>query len=428
MAVIIRSAKIISSASESNGQTADILIIDGKITEIGKGLKAPEDAEIIEAEGLCVSPGWFDMHVNFRDPGFEWKEDLSTGRDSAAAGGFTGVAVMPSTLPPVHSKSEIEYIINKSRGFIVDILPVGTVSKNLEGKDLSEMYDMHLSGAIAFSDDKKSIADPGLLQRALLYSKSFNGLIINFPDEQKISLDGKMNEGITSTHTGLKGMPALAEDIMAQRDIFLVEYTESRIHFSTISSAKTVDLIRKAKKQGLNITAEVAVHNLFFDDTVLEGFESHFKVKPPLRTKEDITALLEGIADGTIDAIVSDHSPEDEEMKKREFDYAAFGAIGLETAFAAANTALKGKISLEKLIDILAINPRKILNLPIPAIKIGEKANLTCFLPKKKWEVTESDLKSKSKNCPFIGLTLTGKAVAVVNNGSFVRLSDSRIV
>jgi dihydroorotase len=423
MAVIIRSAKIVSSASESNGQIADILIIDGKITEIGKGLNAPEDAETIEAEGLCVSPGWFDMHVNFRDPGFEFKEDLTTGRDAAAAGGFTGVAVMPSTLPPIHSKSEVEYIINKTRGFIVDVLPVGTISKNLEGKDLSEMYDMYQSGAIAFSDDKKSIADPGLLQRALLYTKSFKGLVINYPDEQKITLDGKINEGITSTHTGLKGMPSLAEDIMVQRDIFLAEYTDSRIHFSTISSAKTVDLIRKAKKQGLHITAEVAVHNLFFNDTALEGFESNFKVKPPLRTNEDIKALLEGLIDGTIDTIVSDHSPEDEEMKKREFDYAAFGAIGLETVFGAANTVLKDKISLEKLIDILAINPRKILSLPIPAIKVGEKANLTCFLPNKKWDVSESDLKSKSKNCPFIGQTLTGKAVAVLNNGQVLKLS-----
>jgi dihydroorotase len=422
MAVIIRSAKIISSASESNGQIADILIIDGVITEIGNDLNAPDGAEIIEADGLCVSPGWFDMHVNFRDPGFEYKEDLSSGKNAAAAGGFTGVAVMPSTLPPIHSKSEVEYVINKTRGFIVDIMPIGAVSKDLDGKDLSEMYDMHLSGAVAFSDDKKSIADPGLLQRALLYSKAFNGLIINFPDEKKISLDGKMNEGVTSTHTGLKGMPTLAEDIMVQRDIFLAEYTNARIHFSTISSAKTVDLIRAAKKQGLNVTAEVAVHNLFFDDTALEGFESFFKVKPPLRSKYDIEALLNGLADGTIDAIVSDHAPEDEEMKKREFDYAAFGAIGLETAFAAANSVLASKLSLEKIIDLVSINPRKILNLPIPAFKIGEKANLTCFIPNHNWTVKESDLKSKSKNCPFIGQNLTGKAIAILNNGQMKRV------
>jgi dihydroorotase len=420
MTVFIRSAKIVSSASESNGQTADILIKEGIITEIGQSLKVPEGATIIEAEGLCVSPGWFDMHANFRDPGFEYKETLETGCAAAAAGGYTGVAVMPSTLPPIHSKSEVEYIKNKSRGYVVDIYPVGAVSQGLEGKDLSEMYDMHLSGAIAFSDDKKAISDPGLLQRALLYSKPFNGLVISFPDEKRISLDGKMNEGITSTITGLKGMPSLAEEIMVQRDIFLTEYTDSRIHFSAISSAKSVELIRQAKSRGLKVTAGVAVHNLYFDDTALEGFDSNFKIKPPLRNQEDRQALIEAIKDGTIDVIVSDHAPEDEEMKKREFDYAAFGAIGLETTFGAAHKVLKEELSLEALVEFLVVKPRKILNLPIPAIKTGEKANLTCFIPSKEWAVTEKSLKSLSKNCPYLGHTLIGKPVAVVNNGIFL--------
>jgi dihydroorotase len=420
MQVIIRSVTVTDSSSEYHGKTTDILIKDGIITEIGNDLKADKEATIIEPSGLFVSPGWFDMQVNFRDPGFEYKEDLRSGCEAAAAGGFTGVAVMPSTFPPVHSKSEVEYIRNKSKGNIVDVFPIGTVSKGLEGKDLSEMYDMMQSGAVAFSDDKKSINDPGLLQRALMYVKNFNGLIINFPEDKKIAGDGKVNEGISSTFAGLKGIPALAEEIMVQRDIFLAEYTDSRLHFSGISSAKSVDLIREAKKKNLKVTAGVSVHNLFFDDSVLGSFDSNYKVKPPLRTKADIKALIEGLKDGTIDVIVSDHAPEDEEMKKREFDHAAFGAIGLETTFGAAMSALKDQLSEEQLVKKISVDPRKILGLNIPSVKKGERANLTLYFPKKEWKPTFSQLKSKSKNCPYIGQSLLGKAYAVINNGQLI--------
>ncbi|MDQ3192569.1 MAG: dihydroorotase [Bacteroidota bacterium] len=415
MNIIIRSARIIDSNSADNGKTKDIWIENGIIKEIGTDLKA-DNATLIESENLYVSPGWFDMRANFRDPGFEYKEDLISGMDAAITGGFTGVACMPSTHPPVHSKSEVEYILNKTKGALVNVYPVGTVSHKHEGKDLSEMYDMYLSGAIAFSDDKKPLSDPGLLQRALLYVKSFNGLIISYPEDKNISLDGKINEGVISTSTGLKGIPGLAEELMVQRDIFLTEYTESRIHFATISTAKSVELIRSSRKKGINISAEVAVSNLVLDETYLTEFDTNYKTKPPLRTANDVKALIEGLIDGTIDVICSDHCPEDEEMKKREFDHAAFGIIALETAFAAVNTALEGKLSLEKIIEKISINPRNILNLKIPSIKVGEVANLTVFNPKQEWTFEKKHIKSKSINTPFIGKQFIGKPFAVINN------------
>ncbi|HET6243072.1 MAG: dihydroorotase [Bacteroidetes bacterium] len=415
MNILIRSARIIDTGSADNGKTKDIWIVNGIIKEIGTAIKA-ENATLLESENLHISPGWFDMRVNFRDPGFEYKEDLFTGMDAAIAGGFTAVACMPSTLPPIHSKSEVEYILNKTKGFLVDVYPVGTVSHRHEGKDLSEMYDMHLSGAIAFSDDKKPLSDPGLLQRALLYVKSFNGLIISFPDDKNISLDGKINEGIVSTSTGLKGIPGLAEELMIQRDIFLTQYAESRIHFATVSTANSVELIRKSKKSGLNVTAEVSASHLILDENNLTSFDTNYKIKPPLRTANDIKALIEGLIDGTIDVICSDHSPEDEEMKKREFDHAAFGIIALESAFGAANTALDGKLSIEKIIEKIAVNPRTILNLKVPSIKVGEIANITLFNPNQKWVFEKKHIKSKSKNTPFVGSQFTGKPFAVVNN------------
>ena len=420
MNLLIKSAKIIDPNSPHNGKKVDILIEEGIIVKMKEGITEKNNTTVFEAENLHVSPGWFDMHVNFRDPGFEYKEDLASGTKAAAYGGFTGVACMPSTLPPIHTKSEVEYIKNKTTHSIVDVYPIGALSYNLDGKDLSEMYDMHLSGAVAFSDDKKSIANPGLLCRALLYSKNFNGLIISFADDKDISLDGKMNEGIVSTSIGLKGMPSLAEEIMIARDIFLAEYTESKIHFSTVSTAMSVALIRAAKAKGLNVTSEVSAHQLALNDSSLNDFDSNYKVNPPLRTIGDIEALIQGLSDGTIDVICSDHSPEDEEMKKREFDHAAFGIIGLETAFAVLSSALHKKLTLEQIIGKIAINPRKILNLDLAVLKEGENANITFFNPSLAWTFKENNIQSKSKNTPFIGMSFTGKALGIYNKKQFV--------
>lgn len=418
MDILIKSAKVIDPASKHNGKILDIIIRKGKIEKIGKDLKA-EKVKILEQKGLHVSPGWFDMNVNFREPGYEQKEDLLSGVKAAAQGGFTGVSCKPSTNPPLHTKSEIEFVKNKTKNEIVDVFPIGTVSKKREGKELAELYDMHCAGAVAFSDGKQAVENPRLLSLAMLYAKGFNGLLISFPDDAHISANGKMNESETSVMLGIQGIPALAEELQIVRDIFLAEYNDAPLHISSVSTVKAVELIRQAKKKGLKITAETTPHHLALDETLLADFESNYKVKPPLRGKSDIKALVKGLQDGTIDVIASDHSPEDEENKKVEFDYAAFGIIGLETAYAVINTTLSNSLAQEQIIEKIAVNPRKILNLEIPSVDEGNEANLTLFNPSLKWTFTENHIHSKSKNTPFTGKTFTGKALAIYNKGMF---------
>jgi len=415
MGLLIKQAKIIDPNSPHNGKKLDILIEKGKIKSIRKRISSK--SPIISGKNIHVSPGWFDMHVNFRDPGDEQKEDLNSGCAAAASGGFTGVAVMPGTNPPLHAKANIEYIKNKAKGNVVDVHPIGALSYNLEGKQMTEMFDMHLSGAVAFSDEKNPVSNAGFLSRALLYVNCFNGLIITHSEDKNITLDGKMNEGESSTALGLNGMPALAEEVMITRDVYLAEYTQSRLHFATVSTKRSVDLIRNAKRKGINVTAEVAAHHLALDDSYLAGFDSNFKLNPPLREKKDIRALKRGLADGTIDSICSDHCPEDVETKIKEFDLAEFGTIGLETTYAAANT--HSGLSVSQLIQKLCIAPRTILGLNVPKVSTGESANLTIFDPVQKWTFTEADIKSKSANSPFLGVEFTGKVIGVYNNGKY---------
>lgn len=419
MDLIIKSAKIVDPTSEHNGSTCDIIIRNGEIAEIGASLNG-DGLEQFEAENLHVSPGWFDMHVNFCDPGHEYKEDLASGTAAAAAGGFTGVAVMPSTTPPISTKSDVEYVKRRTEGGLVDVFPTGTLSAQRKGEELSEMYDMHKAGAVAFTDDKRPIAHPGLLSRALLYTRNFDGLTLSFAHDKQMGGDGKMNEGPTSTQLGLKGIPSLAEELQLTRDIYLAEYTNAPIHFCMVSTAKSVELIREAKAKGLSVTAEVAAHNLLLDETVVESFDTNLKVMPPLRGSSDLEALKAGLKDGTIDSISSDHTPQDVEHKQVEFDYASFGISSIETAYGAANTALSGHLTYEEIIDKIAIAPRKILKLAVPQIKAGAKANLTLFDPAKEWTLAANDMKSKSANTPFIGQQLTGKALAVYNNNQWL--------
>lgn len=415
MKLLIKQVKIIDPNSSHNGQTIDILIESGIIQSIQAGLNS-NGVEIVEGKGACVSPGWLDVGVQACDPGFEHREDLYSAARAATAGGFTAIAVQPNTDPVVDSKSEVLYIKKNTQGLLVDFYPIGAVSENCEGKDITEMLDMHAAGALAFSDGKKSLQHSGLMLKALQYVLAFDGVILNQPLDKDITGDGQMHEGIVSTMLGMKGIPNLAEELMVERDLHLLEYTGSRLHIANVSTAGAVQRIREAKSKGLRVTASVASMNLMFEDEAVAEFDSNFKVLPPLRSAEDRQALIEGLQDRTIDFIASNHTPIDEEGKKREFPYTNFGAIGLETAFATSWTALKAKLSIDRLVELLAIRPRSIFGLPMPVIEVGQAANLTVFDPDLQWTFSEKDIRSKSKNTPLVGKELTGKVLAIVNN------------
>jgi len=421
MQFLIKNATILHPNSEFHRDQLDIFIKNGIIESIEKEFSKYDtfDVEVLDAKGAFVSPGWLDVGVQVGDPGFEHREDLQSAAAAASAGGFTAIACFPNTYPAIHSKSEALYLKNNTKHGLVDFFPIGAVSMDCEGKDITEMYDMHAAGAVAFSDGKNALLDGGLMMRALQYVKPFDGVIINQPYEHSISPAGQIHEGKTSISLGLAGIPNLAEELMVQRDIYLAEYADSRVHIANISSAGSVELIRKAKAQGLKVTASVAAVNLAFDDAASMEFDSNFKMLPPLREAEDIEALKNGLKDGTIDLISSNHVPLEKELKNLEFLNAAFGVIGLETAFAAANTHLQNLLDPSELLEKFALNPRKILHLPLPEIKLGAKANLTIFDTDSEWTFSEKDIFSKSKNTPFLGANFKGRALAVVNNNRY---------
>lgn len=414
MNYLIHNVEIIDKHSEFNRQRKSILIEKGIISQISdiSLTQSTEHLQVINGQDLQLSPGWFDLRASFRDPGFEHKETLDTGCNAAQAGGFTEVAVLPNTHPVIQTKNELAYLKSHNQQHLVEIHPIAAITINTEGKELTEMLDLHTHGAVAFSDGEQPIWHSDILVKTLQYLQKFNGLLINRPEDLMLTRFGTMNEGVSSTMLGLKGMPALAEEMMIRRDLDFLEYAGGKIHFATISSAKSVQLIREAKQKGLQVTCDIAAHQIAFDDTALMEFDSFLKVNPPFRTQKDIDALLVGLQDGTIDVVVSDHQPQDEESKNLEFDQAEFGALGLETTFGVLNTYQKKHLSLEDLIDKITHQPRQILNLPSVSIKVGMEANLTLFDAQKTWTVQEKS-SSKSKNSPFVGQTLTGKPIAV---------------
>lgn len=415
--LLIQSVTIVHPDSKYNGKKADVLISDGKIEQIENKIDASEKSVVlINGKDKFLGPGFFDLNVNFGEPGLETKEDLTSGCEAAAAGGFTGVAVMPDTQPPVHSKAEVSYIVNQTKDNLVNVYPLGTISHRREGKDLAELYDMSQAGAIAFTDGNNPVTDSGMMSRALLYAKGFNGLIFSHAEDPSIAGKGKMNEGVTSTYLGMIGIPALAEEVMVARDLYLAEYNDSPIHFSTISTAHSVDLIRQAKKKGLKVTCDVAVHHLILSEEIVAGFDSNYKVKPPLRTKKDIKALMAGLKDGTIDAIVSQHTPHEIEYKNVEFEIASYGITGLQTIFP---LALQAGLTPDTIIQKLSVNPRKILRLPVPSIEAGAQANLVLFDTTTSWVFDQKTNRSKSSNSPFKGQTFTGKISLVYNNNQY---------
>jgi len=416
MNLLIKSATIIDPNSPFHQKVADVLIEKGHITKIAA--KINSDADVIDAKGKYLSPGFFDLNCNIGELGLETKEDLKTGTRTAAAGGFTGVALMPNTQPPVHSKAEVEYLFNRAKNNLVDVYPLGAISHKREGKDMAEMYDMYLSGAKAFTDGNRPVQDAGLMERALLYTQGFDALILSYPEDTAIAGKAKVNEGEMSTLLGMKGIPSLAEELMIARDLYLAEYTGSKIHFSTISTVRSVELIKEAKKKGLKVTCDVAAHHLVLTDEALAGFDSQYKVKPPLRTQKDVNALLKGLKDGTIDAIVSQHTPHEVEFKDVEFEVAEFGIIALQTAFA---TVVKAGLSIELIVQKLAVAPREILQVEPAVIAEGNKANLTLLDTAAQWEYTKQNNKSKSYNSPFIGHNLTGKVLLALNNNQIFK-------
>ena len=417
MEILLRSARIIDAGSPFHKQVKDILISGNKIKKIGSKLTNTSKAREITSDSLHVSIGWVDMNVFLADPGYEQRETIESGCKAAASGGFTHICCMPNTNPVIQSKSQVEYVLKKSASEVVSVHPVGAMTHNTEGHDLTEMYDMYSSGAIAFSDGLKPSASAGMLERALLYVKAFDGLILSHPEDKSVSKNGVMHEGVVSTKLGLAGAPALAEEIAVNRDIYILEYTGSRLHFLDVSLKKSVELIRSAKKRGLNLTASANAYNLLLDERAVGDYDTNGKTNPPFRAKEDITALLKGITDGTIDTITSAHQPHDEEGKKLEFDKAEFGMIGLETCFAIVNTKLNELAGIEKIVETLSANPRKILGLASPVIKEDAEADLTIFDPGKKWKFGEEDIHSRSRNTPFRGKEFIGKVVGVVNKG-----------
>lgn len=411
MNVLLKSATVVDSKSDFHNQNVDILIENGVITKIAKRIGNSKNYKEVKLENLHVSQGWFDSSVSFGEPGFEERETIANGLNTAAKSGFTTLALNANTNPILDSNADIAFVLSKAQDCAVELKPIGALTKSSEGIDLAELFDMKNAGAVAFYDYQKPIRNPNLLKIALQYASNFNGLVISFPQESKISGLGVMNEHINSTKLGLKGNPALAEELQVARDLFLLEYTEGKLHIPTISTAKSVELIREAKANKLNVTCSVAIHNLLFTDDALENFDTNFKVLPPLRTQKDIDALIEGLKEGTIDMVTTDHNPIDIEHKKIEFDHALYGTIGLESAFG----ALRKIFTTKKAIALLT-NGKSRFNIEEYSINKGQIANITLFNPNLNYSFSEKDIISTSKNSCFLRTKLTGKAYGIIAN------------
>ena len=413
MDALIKSAKIISPNSAFHLQTKDILIEKGQIVKIGK--KLGDSKNVIEGDHLCVSDGWVDLFSVIREPGNEHQDNIENLLKSAAKGGFTSVLGVSGTVPPIDNKSQIKFIKNSSSNNIVNLLPAGTVTENQEGKEITEMYDMHLSGAVAFTDGKKTLKNPELLKRALLYTKPFGGKIICYCEDETVANGGMINEGEVAASLGMKVRPALAEELALIRDLYIAEYTESPIHVTGVSTKKSIEIIKEAKLKGIQVTCDVNISNLYFTDKATTSFDANYKLLPPLRSEEDRNALIRGLKDGTIDAVSSGHTPKNIETKFCEFDNADFGGVSLEASFGALNQALGDGFSEEEIIRLIATNPAHILGLN-PKIEENERANLTIFSQKGSHNFEKSDIECLSKNSPFIGSEIKGKVIGIINN------------
>ena len=415
MKTIIRNATIIDTKSPFHNKTVDILIADGCILKIENKIANPDNYQEIQLHNLHVSPGWFDSSVSLGEPGFEDRETIENGLKVAAKSGFTGIALQPNSYPIIDNQSQVHFVKSKGQSAATELFPIGALTKESEGKDMAELFDMKNAGAIAFGDYNRSLENANLLKIALQYTQDFDGLVIAFSQDEKIKGNGVANEGVISTRLGLKGIPNLAEELQVARNLFLLEYTGGKLHIPTISTAKSVALIQEAKAKGLNVSCSVSVQNLVLTDVKLEEFDTRYKVSPPLRTEADRLALIEGVKNGTIDMITSDHNPIDIEHKKMDFDTAKSGTIGLESAFGALLTVLTVATVIEKLTAA-----RSIFGLDIPSITEGAKANISLFNPEGKSIFTTENILSKSKNSAFIGSEIKGKVYGIINQNQLI--------
>ena len=414
--VILKQAKIIDPSSPFHLQTMDVKIENGKITAIEKEIPETSDFELVEAPNLHLSQGWMDPSVSFGEPGFEERETIANGLKVASKSGFTAVALQPNSNPVIDNQSQVRFVLDQARNQATTLYPIGALTRGSEGVDLAELLDMKNAGAIAFGDYKKALQNANLQKIALQYVQDFDGLVIVFCQDSTLKGSGIANEGITSTRLGLKGIPALAEELHVARNLFLLEYTGGKLHIPTISTQGSIKLIKEAKAKGLLVTCSVAVHNLVLNDEALTGFDTRYKVSPPLREEATRKALIEAVLDGTIDCITSDHNPLDIEHKKLEFDLAKDGTIGLESAFGALGTVLPLEVIIEKLTA-----SKLIFNLKPNKIAVGNKAEISLFTTTEDWTFTKESIQSKSKNSAFLGQKMKGKAIGIYNNGQLVR-------
>ncbi len=426
MKIILKNINLLNPVQGMKENGTDLLINDGKITKIGKvSDKETADARVFDLPGKYVVPGLFDMHVHLREPGREDEETVKTGCDSAANGGFTGIACMPNTEPAIDSAEVVTLIKEKAANHLVDVYPVGAATLSRKGEVISPMAELTEAGAVAFSDDGAAIKTSAMLRRALEYSGMYNTPVIEHCEDESLS-GGAMNEGINSTMLGLPPVPSVSEDIIVSRDLLMAEYTGGKIHIAHISTKKSVEMVREAKKKGINVTAEVTPHHFTLTDDTVKTYDTNVKMSPPLRTQADVDAVQKGLRDSTIDCIASDHAPHSPEEKETEFEFAPNGILGLETQVGLALSELYAKkiLNLEQLVEKMAINPRRILNIPVPKFEEGEEANLTILDLDAVWTVDINKFKSKSHNSPFDKRLMTGKAIGVINKGKMY-MTDS---
>ena len=416
MNILLKSATIFDKNSKFHKQTKDVLIQNNSFTKIADSIECPKDCQEIHLENLQISNGWFDSSVSFGEPGYEERENLSNGLDTAAKSGFTDVAVNSNTNPFLDTKASVAYIKSLSANKATNLFPIASLTKNSKGIEMAEMYDMQSAGAIAFGDYNSPISNDDLMKVALQYAQNFNGLVVSFPLNLAIGGDGMAHEGLNSTYLGLKGIPGLAEEMQITRDLSLLEYTGGKLHIPTISSAKSVDLIREAKKKNLKVTCSVTTHHLTLTDIELMKFDGNTKVLPPLRAEDDRLALIEGVKDGTIDCITSDHNPIDIENKKVEFSNAEYGTIGLENLFASLQTIL----DTETIIDAITSKPKSIFGLNQTNIEEGKTASISLFSDVNSGIFEEKDILSTSKNSIFLNKKVKGQAYGVFSNNQLI--------